>query len=95
MNTTGVSFSFIFLIISSVNVSHPSFLCESGLSFSTVKSEFRRRTPSLAHLINDPLSGSSYPKSSFSSLKMFFSDGGFLIPSWTEKDKPSASPVPW
>ena len=95
MNTTGIGFSFIFFITSSVNFSQPSALCDNGLSFSTVNNEFKRSTPSCAHFTSDPDWGSLYPRSFSSSLNIFFSDGGFLIPSFTENDRPSASPSPW
>ena len=95
MNTTGVSFSFIFFMIASVKFSHPRFLCEAGLSFSTVKTVFKSNTPSLAQHVKSPLVLIGIFKSLFNSLYIFWSDGGNLIPSFTEKANPLASPTPW
>ena len=68
INTTGVFFSFTLRIMASVNFSHPKFLCDAGLSFSTVKTEFKRSTPSLAQHVKSPVLGISNPKSLFNSL---------------------------
>ena len=95
INTTGVSFSFIFLMIASVKFSQPKFLWEAGLSFSTVKTEFNSNTPSLAQHDKSPLSDISIFRSLFNSLYIFFSEGGSFIPLLTAKANPFASPTPW
>ena len=71
MNTTGVSFSFIFFMIASVKFSQPRFLCEAGLSFSTVKTVFKSNTPSLAQQVKSPLVLIGMFKSLFNSLYIF------------------------
>ena len=66
--TTGVSFSFTFLIMASVNSSQPLFLCEAGLSLVTVKTAFKSRTPCFAHGSKFPVLAISQPKSLYNSL---------------------------
>ena len=95
MNTTGVSFSFIFFMTLSVNCSHPWSLCDVGLCSSTVNTAFNNSTPSLAHGFNELSWGNGICKSLSSSLKMFFNDGGLITVLLTEKAKPSAWFIPW
>ena len=64
-----------------------SSMCNNSYSVNTV---FNSNTPSSLQLTRLPLLGIKHPKSSFSSLKIFFKDGGCLTPSFTEKDNPSA-----
>ena len=82
-------------MMASVKFSQPKFLWEAGLSFSTVKTEFNSNTPSLAQHVKSPLSDIGIFKSLFNSLYIFFRDGGNLIPLFTAKANPLASPVPW
>jgi hypothetical protein len=53
--------------------------------FLTVKPAFKRRTPCFARFSRFQLLGGSMFKSDFNSLKIFFKEGGILIPTGTEK----------
>ena len=85
----------IVLITVSVNVYQPISLCELGTSFCTVRLAFKRNIHCSARLIRLPFFGGTIHTSSWSSLKIFLSEGGCLTPSCTEKHKPWASHSPW
>ena len=77
-----------------MNICQPILLCDKGVSFLTVKTLFKSKTPSLAQSDKSPLS-LLIPKSSYNSLYIFFKEGGNLIPLLTLKERPLASPTPW
>ena len=54
-----------------VKISHPRSLCEFALSFSTVKTVFKSKTPWLAHDCRFPELGIGIFKSDSNSLKIF------------------------
>ena len=91
----GSFFKFNSFIIWSVSNCQPKSLWESGLSFLTVNILFKRSTPSLAHGVKSPQSLFKIPKSSYSSLNIFWRLGGSLMPFCTLKERPCASPSPW
>ena len=62
-----------------------------GLFSTTVKIEFNRKTPWVAQIDKSPLLMDVFPMSDLTSFKIFFKEGGILIPSFTEKAKPFAS----
>jgi len=73
----------------SVNSSQPWFVWDVGEPSSTVKTELSSNTPCLAQSERSVFV-LAFPVSDSSSLKIFFKDGGVLIPSFTEKDNPWA-----
>ncbi len=90
----------IVLMTASVNLCRPISLCELGWSFLTVRLAFNRKTPCLAQGIKSPVfqifqTSFRFFRSSLSSLKIFFNDGGCLTQFWTEKHNPWASHSPW
>ncbi len=85
----------IVLITASVKICHQISLWEFGVSFMTVRLAFNRNTHCSARLVRFQLTGGWIPKSSWSSLKIFFNEGGCLTPSCTEKHNPCASHSPW
>ena len=72
----------------------PQSLWLLGFPCSTVNTVFRRRTPCFAQGLKSPDSGIGRPKSAFSSLKMFFKDGGGVMPGPTLNARPFAWPGP-
>ena len=78
-----------------VKISHPMSLWEFALSFSTVNIEFKSKTPCSAHNCKFPVLEIGIFRSELSSLNIFKSDGGIVIPSLTLKDNPFAWPRPW
>ena len=63
--------------------------------FSDRQTSIKRNTHCSARLVKLPLTGGVIPKPSWSSLKIFFNDGGCFTQSWTEKQSPCASHSPW
>ena len=82
-------------ITASVNSCQPMRLWEAGVPACTVRTEFSRSTPCRAQGSRSGLPLIGRPRSSWISLKMFFSEGGAGTPSGTEKQRPIAWPGPW
>ena len=95
MNTTRSGLALTARITSSVNVSQPLPWWEAAWRARTVSVAFRSSTPCSAHASRHPWSGGSMPRSVWSSLRMFWSDGGAGTPGRTEKQRPWAWPAPW
>lgn len=97
-NTTWGQFLSMYLIISSVNCCHPIEEWDAGEFARTVREAFSSRTPCLLQPSRYPCFGAlnlSGPKSSASSLYMFWSDGGGGTPGFTEKQRPCAWLTLW
>ena len=66
-----------------------AFMTSSFILYNCLKTVFSNKTPCLAQGTSEPLAGILQPKSSCNSLKILFKEGGFFIPSLTEKLSPS------
>ena len=83
------------LITASVKVSQPLFWWEPAWCALTVSVALSNSTPCSAQRSRLPDVGTGLPKSLFISLKMFCNEGGWSMPSGTEKQSPCACPGPW
>lgn len=88
MNTRFSRSSLNFLIMASVNVSHPLFRCEPVWWARTVRTEFIGNTPWLTQRSKFPEEGIGFPRSSWISLNIFIKEPGIATPSGTEKQTP-------
>ena len=82
-------------ITESVNLFHPNCWWELGVPSLTVNVELINSTPWVAHFSRFPCLGVSILRSLFNSLKIFFNDGGSLMPVLTENASPLAWSNPW
>gem|GEM_PF-1712356 len=93
-NTNPDFWSESFLMTASVNCCRPISLWEFASSFLTVRLALSKKTPCCAHFVRSQALGTGIQRSDSISLKIFWSEGGFLIHFWTEKQRPCASPTP-
>ena len=78
----------------SVKVSQPWLRCEPALCAVTVKTLLSSNTPCSAQSLRS-VWRRAQPRSFSSSLKMLTREGGALVPTRTEKDRPCAWLGPW